>query len=231
MPKFSWKFSNGLGSKLWTTLSESSYHRMMETAAKRIRARAKKECGLKDPDLGFGWRIDLRLENEVETISEGEDGGDENEIAPAAEKEKKRKVKTKGKKEKKSKGKTSKKRKRSQGTKVCCPPIIYNPTTADTCENFQPRKKARRSPAKSGLSGTSGSESDSESESTDSSELATVAKLQNENICARCLAPCMLLTDTSHHRFSGEELSLWATMIVWPSCLLFVVKISNEFIR
>ena len=37
----------------------------------------------------------------------------------------------------------------------------------------------------------------------------------------------MLLTDTSHHRFSGEELSLWATMIVRSSPLFFVVDISN----
>jgi len=36
VPKFSWKFSNGMGSKVWTTLSESSYSRMMVEAAKRI---------------------------------------------------------------------------------------------------------------------------------------------------------------------------------------------------
>ena len=118
VPEFSWKFSNGPGSKVWTTLSGSSYGRMMETAAKRIRARAKKESGLKDPDLGFGWRIDLQLENEVAMVSASEGSGGEGETALAMEKEKKRKGKGRKKEKKKPKGKTSRKRKHSQPTKV-----------------------------------------------------------------------------------------------------------------
>ena len=78
-------------------------------------------------------------------------------------------------------------------------------------------------PAESGPSGTSDSDSDSESDSTDS-EVATVARLQNENTCSHCRAPCMLLTDASHHCFSVEELSLWATMIVCFSPPLYAVK-------
>ena len=107
VPEFSWKFSNGTGSKVWTTLSESSYHRMMEAAAKRIQARAKKEGDLKDPDLGFGWWVDLMLENEVEMIQENEvemiqeeDGNSYDEVALAKEEKK-----GAGKKKKKLKGK------------------------------------------------------------------------------------------------------------------------------
>lgn len=122
VPEFSWKFSNGTGSKIWTTLSESSYRRMMETAAKRIRARAKKESGLKDPDLGFGWRIDLRLENKVETNEEEDASEGLDEMLLAKQKEKERKAKAKAKKKKKkSKAKTPMKRKRGEQTKVRCP--------------------------------------------------------------------------------------------------------------
>ena len=116
MPEFSWKFSNGPGSKVWTTLSESSYPRMMKAAAKKIRARAKREGDLKDADLGFGWRIDLMLENQVEVVSEEEDGGDNNEVTT---KEREKKVKKgKGKKGTKDKSK-GKKRKHHGRTKVC----------------------------------------------------------------------------------------------------------------
>lgn len=117
MPEFSWKFSNGTGSKVWTTLSESSYHRMMEAAAKRIQARAKKEGDLKDPDLGFGWRVDLMLENEVEMIQE-EDGNSYDEVALAKEEKK-----GAGKKKKKLKGKIHIKRKRGGRTKVKSPTV------------------------------------------------------------------------------------------------------------
>lgn len=107
VPEFSWKFSNGPGSKVWTTLSESSYRRMMGAAARRIRARAKKEGDIKDIDLGSGWRIDLRLENEVETV-EKECSSDDGEEVLTKEREKKGK-KGKGKAEKKkSKGKKRK---------------------------------------------------------------------------------------------------------------------------
>ena len=117
VPEFSWKFSNGTGSKIWTTLSGSSYLRMMEAAAKRIRARAKKESGLKDSDLGSGWRIDLRLENKVRTV-EKENYSDEDEAASTEEKKKKKK------KTKESKGKARTKRKRDKPTKVFCPSLV-----------------------------------------------------------------------------------------------------------
>ena len=111
VPEFSWKFSNGSGSKTWTTLSESSYYRMMVDAAKRIRARAKKESDLKDADLGSGWRIDLKLENKVE-VNRKVSTSDKD-----TEKEKKKK------KKKKSKGKMPAKRKRGRQNKVPDLPI------------------------------------------------------------------------------------------------------------
>jgi hypothetical protein len=123
IPEFSWKFSNGPGSKQWTKLSESSYHRMMVAAAKRIRDRAKREPDLKDPDLGSGWRIDLDLENEVEM---NEDGSGEDEAASATEKEKKEeKKKGKGKVREQKKRPKGKKRKYRERAKVRRAPIIW----------------------------------------------------------------------------------------------------------
>lgn len=93
----------------------------MEAAAKRIRARAKKESGLKDPDLGSGWRIDLQLENKVQMI-EKEINSDEDEIAVVKEKEKEKKRK------RKSKGKAPMKRKRGKQKKVTSPsPVKSKP--------------------------------------------------------------------------------------------------------
>ena len=110
IPELAWKFNGGPGCKEWTTLSdEGSYHRMMEAAAKRIRSRAKKEANLKDADLGSGWRIDLKVLNNVQRVEEPED--DEDEM-----------VSTKGKeKKKKSKGKAPKRRKRGEHKKVFSP--------------------------------------------------------------------------------------------------------------
>ena len=88
----------------------------MEAAAKRIRARAKKESGLKDSDLGSGWRIDLRLENKVRTV-EKENYSDEDEAASTEEKKKKKKTKE-------SKGKACTKRKCDKPTKVFCPSLV-----------------------------------------------------------------------------------------------------------
>ena len=112
MPEFSWKFSNGAGSKTWTVLTEDSYPRMMEAAAKRIRAWARKESGLKDPDLGSGWWIDLKLENSVDVIKEQWPNNEQwEESLKEAEKGKKKK--------KKSKGKVLGKQKRGGPKKVC----------------------------------------------------------------------------------------------------------------
>jgi hypothetical protein len=122
IPEFSWKFSSGPWSKQWTKLSEGSYHRMMVVAAKRIRDQAKREPGLKDPDLGSGWRIDLDLKNEVEI---NEDGSGEDEAASVKEMEKKeKKKKGKGKARERKKRLKGKKRKRREQAMVCRAPII-----------------------------------------------------------------------------------------------------------
>ena len=82
VPRLAWKFSDGRGSKEWITLdNEDSYQRMMRAGARRIRNRVKKESNVKDPDLGCGWRIDLKLRNKVERVDEEED--EEDVIVPA----------------------------------------------------------------------------------------------------------------------------------------------------
>ncbi|KAF9778370.1 hypothetical protein BJ322DRAFT_1025084 [Thelephora terrestris] len=192
VPRLAWKFSSGSGSKMWTTLSdERAYKRMMEAGAKRIRARAKRESNLKDADLASGWRIDLQVLNKVERIRDKDDE-DEGELS----KEKKVKAKAKKKPKKKS---SAVKRKRGAPKKS--------------------RKKAKqvRDPDLTPSAGSKTSDSDvndaSESESTDDSEEVIIEKIRRENNCARCNAPCALLTNSDHHRYSMEELSLWVTMI------------------
>ena len=46
---------------------------MMQAGARRIRSCAKKESNMKDPDLGYGWRIDLKVRNKVERVEEDDE--------------------------------------------------------------------------------------------------------------------------------------------------------------
>jgi hypothetical protein len=116
-PQLAWKFSDGRGSKEWITLGdEGAYKRMMAAAARRIRARAKKESNLEDPDLSHGWRIDLKVRNKVERIEEEED--EEDAMVPAKGKEKEKTKKRK----KRSKEKVPKKRKRGGQKKAFLSP-------------------------------------------------------------------------------------------------------------
>ncbi|KAF9782706.1 hypothetical protein BJ322DRAFT_1110594 [Thelephora terrestris] len=155
----------------------------------------KRESNLKDADLASGWRIDLQVLNKVERIR---DEDDEDEDEPSNKKKGKAKAK------KKSKKKLSAvKQKRGVPKKSC--------------------KKAKRArdPDLTPSAGSKTSESDvndtSDSETTDDSEEAIIERIRRENNCARCNAPCTLLTNSDHHRYSMEELSLWATMIVRSS--------------
>jgi len=135
VPELAWKFSDGRGSKEWITLQdEDSYKRMMGAGARRIRTRAKKESGVKDPDLGYGWRIDLKVRNKVERIEEEED--EEDVTVPARGKEKER-VK---KKKKRSKAKVPTKRKRS-GQKKAFPSADHIPITTDIRYVFSPGRR------------------------------------------------------------------------------------------
>ena len=105
-PQLAWKFSDGRGSKEWITLDdEESYKRMMDAGAKRIRARAKKESNLKDPDFSHGWRIYLKVRNKVQRIEEEADEEDATALVGGKEREK-----TKKKKKKKSKKVTTKRK-------------------------------------------------------------------------------------------------------------------------
>ena len=54
-----------------------------------------------------------------------------------------------------------------------------------------------------------------------------VVALEKANHCAQCIAPCVLLTDSRHHRFSIDELTLWATMIVRSKIYLVSTVISD----
>ena len=104
-PQLTWKFNDGRGSKEWITLQdEGSYARMMKAGAERIRARARKETNIKEPNLGFGWRIDIFPVTEVKRVTEVE-GGEAIVILPEEEE--------KGKKRKKASRKVLAKRKRS----------------------------------------------------------------------------------------------------------------------
>lgn len=76
---------------------EDAYGRMMKAAAKRIRDRAKRESNLEDADLSSGWRIDLRVLNEVKRIKEKE--GEEDTRYPVKGTKKTKKTKKKGTKE------------------------------------------------------------------------------------------------------------------------------------
>ena len=70
-PQLAWKFSNGHGSKDWTTLQdEEAYGRMMKAGAEWVRVQAKKEANLKDPDLGSGWWIDINPTTNVQWVEE-----------------------------------------------------------------------------------------------------------------------------------------------------------------
>ena len=92
-PQLTWKFNDGRGLKEWITLQdEGSYAHMMKAGAERIRARARKEANIKEPKLGFGWRIDIRPATEVKRAMEVE-GGEAIVILPE-EKEKGKKKKT-----------------------------------------------------------------------------------------------------------------------------------------
>ena len=98
-PQLSWKFSDGQGSKEWITLDdEGAYKCMIMAATRRIQTQVKKESDLEDPDLGHGWRIDLKVWNKVERIEEGEDEEDVIVSVKGKEKEKLKKRKKKSKK-------------------------------------------------------------------------------------------------------------------------------------
>lgn len=147
IPEFSWKFDCGAGSKVWTTLSKDSYPRMMVAAAKRIRARAKREADLKDPDLGSGWRIDLKLENKVQVV-EKEHGSDEDEEASVREKaEGKGKGKGKKRRRKGAKGKGPTKQRRGGPPKKVPHPPIRTPLRL-TWVIVLSRKRSRRNLAR-----------------------------------------------------------------------------------
>lgn len=217
VPDLAWKFNNGAGSKTWVTLTdERSYKRMMESGAKRIRDRAKKEPDAKDVDLAYGWKIDLKVLNHVLRCPTEETYVSEVE----AESSKKKKSK---KSKKKSKGKSAGKRKHSEPKKVL---LALNRINSHSLTiHFQPRKKAKhiqadRHPTPSPRSTDSDSESSSEHESSDTSDAMAIERIRKENHCARCNAPCMLLTNSTHHRYSIDELALWATLMVSSNCQL-----------
>ncbi|KAF9653508.1 hypothetical protein BDM02DRAFT_3265237, partial [Thelephora ganbajun] len=165
-PKLAYKFSDGRPSKDWITLQdEDAYKHLMKTAAKRIRDRAKKESNLKDADLGFRWRIDLRVTNKVKRIKEE---GEEDEDTAESEKGKE---KEKTKKKKRSKNVPAKRKHGGQKKSL---------------------KKAKPSTPSSGVGVSSVSDADSESENGDTSDMRTVTRLQRENHCAWCGAPCVI---------------------------------------
>ena len=60
----------------------------------------------------------------------------------------------------------------------------------------------------------------SDSKDSETSSIQTVVKIQAQNNCAWCSAPCVVLTTSDHHCLSMEELSLWALMIVCSSLRL-----------
>ena len=185
---------------------------MMEAGAKQIQARARREGDSENADLAWGWRIDLQVLNKVQRIREEDN---EDEVEPPKQKREKPKPK-----KKKSKGKASAvKRKRRAPKKV--PTVPSDSYFGQYIDHFQSRKKAKRvqgdpelTPSTGSRTSDSGNGSTSESESTDDSEEAIIQRLKRENNCARCNAPCVLLMNSNHHRYSMEELSLWVTMIV-----------------
>jgi len=182
----------------------------MKAAAKRIRDRAKREGNPKDADISSGWRIDLKVMNKVKRIVEKE--GEEDTRYPVKGK-KETKKKKKGVKEK-----VPKKRKRGGQKKAFHLPLVIPLQLTSSCI-FQSQKKAKPSMPSSGTGASSLSDTDteeSESDSSDTSDVQTVAELQKQNHCAQCSAPCVLLTTSHHHRLTVDDLSLWATMIVWP---------------
>lgn len=97
---------------------------MMKTAAERIRARAKKEANIKDPDLGFGWRIDIQPTTKVERIGGDDDDDDDME------------------KKKKTAQKVPAKRQRS-GTKKAYSSRHQNPVVTDTLGTFLVEEKSQ----------------------------------------------------------------------------------------
>lgn len=102
VPELAWKFSKGSGSRDWTILAdEGAYHRMMEAAAKRIRANAKR--AREEPDLGSGWWIDLKVMNDVQRV-EAENNEDGTVSTKGKEKERKKKPKRKSPKKRKRGG-------------------------------------------------------------------------------------------------------------------------------
>lgn len=95
-PQLTWKFSDGRGSKDWITLhDEGAYKRMMKAGAERIRARAKKETDIRDADLGFGWRIDIKPATKVKRIVDEEAEGEEDAAVSVKGKESDKKKKGK----------------------------------------------------------------------------------------------------------------------------------------
>ena len=61
---------------------------MMQVGARQIWSHAKKESNVKDPDLGYGWWIDLKVRNKVERV---EDDDEEDMKVPAKQKAKAKK--------------------------------------------------------------------------------------------------------------------------------------------
>ncbi|KAF9785386.1 hypothetical protein BJ322DRAFT_1108826 [Thelephora terrestris] len=205
--------TNGRGSREWVTLhDEKSYERMMKTAAERIRARARKEADIKDPDLAFGWCIELKLRNKVKRLREdGEGGRDDAIIITKERKEEKGK-----KRKKKSKEKASAKENRAKQKKAF---RFHRNLIPCSFGYFWSQKKVKRSVLSTPSSGartpsTSNGDSDeSESGSDSGSDMQIVVKIQLENSCGQCTAPCVILTTSYHHRLSMEELTLWAKLI------------------
>ena len=101
-------------------------------------------------------------------------------------------------------------------------------------DHFQSRKKPKRvrdvlDPTPSSGSQTPDSDANdtSESENANRSEVQVVAELKKKNHCARCNCACVLLTNAHHHRYSNNELYLWATMIVrfvFPFFMIMTLK-------
>ena len=111
-PQLTWKFSDGRGSKDWITLQdEGAYKCMMKTAAERVRSRVKKEPNITDPDLRFGWRVDIQPATSVQRVEEAEDM-----VASFGERE--REDERAKKQKKASKAKVPAKRKHSRQKKV-----------------------------------------------------------------------------------------------------------------
>jgi hypothetical protein len=76
------------------------------------------------------------------------------------------------------------------------------------------------------MSGTSDTAGDNLESDNDTSDIQTVAKIQKQNSCAQCSAPCVVLTTADHHCLSMEDLSLWAMMIV---CFSFMSNNNYNF--